>query len=351
MSEVAVAASPAAAGAAPATPPSAASPPASPAGGAAAPGTPASPAGVATGAPASPVVAEVQVHDIGRFWPKRAFNPGFTPPVYLTDPDVFKTIAPPGQVKTFEQRLAEFTDKQLELFRELQKLRTERQWLRSEADDWMLLRYCVARQFDAKKTRKMLEDSIAFNRRMSVREAVCKACQIDAGTHMMAFCGWDLLHRPVVYISYKWADPKGRNDVDNTVAHNLEAFEILRKLMPLGVEQWVAVNDFVSYSIIGDGMSKVGKDVIAMMQDHFPERLGAQVLVDPPTAFWVLWKTVGSLLDERTKKKVHFVYTEKKPAMDEVFPTLFPPHVTEYLAKAFRHNKLAHEQEIAQKKK
>src|SRR5262249_8876067 len=152
-------------------------------------------------------------------------------------------------------------------------------------------------------------------------EVLCTACNADPKIHMMTFCGWDLQHRPVMYLSYKWSHPERRNDVDAAIEHNLEIFEHLRSLMPLGVEQWICITDFVSYSYWKDGASKVGKTVVEMLLNHYPERLGLQILVDPPTTFWLLWKLLSPLLDERTKKKIVMVYTNAKPNIDDVFPT------------------------------
>jgi hypothetical protein len=153
---------------------------------------------------------------------------------------------------------------------------------------------------------------------------------------MMQFSGWDLQHRPVLYLSYKYSGDRG--DVQASVDHNVGTFKQLASLMPVGVEQWVVLTDFVTYSHWRDGTSSIGRTIVQMLQDHYPERLACQVLIDPPTTFWVFWKMLSPFVDERTKKKVKFLYTAQEPNIRDEFPKMFPPHLSDYLIKAYLDN-------------
>ena len=162
---------------------------------------------------------------------------------------------------------------------------------------------------------------------------------------MMVFVGWDLLHRPIFYSSFKYADPTERcKNISGSLSHQIEAFEhATRHLMAEGVQQWVSVVDFHTYSLIKDAPSRVASESVKILQEHYPERLGLQILVEPPTAFWYAWKALSLLIDDKTKGKVKMVQIDNKSKneddMDTLFGQLFPSHVSQYLGTTLRDNK------------
>lgn len=271
-----------------------------------------------------------------RFFPRNQCNPGFKPPAWLTDPEEIKKIEPPAVVKPWKEKFGELAQEQKDAFYRLKITVAENKW-ESMVDDWRILRYLVARQWNVKKATEMLTNSIAWEKEMDPANVVCQTCLKDPSSHIMQFSGWDLQHRPIIYVSYRYA--KSRKDPDEAIMHNVETFEVMKNLMPVGVEQWVSITDFVSYSHWNDGAGGVGKKVIEVMQNHYPERLGAQILIDPPTTFWLLWKVLAAFIDEKTKSKVVFAYTTKEPNIRDIFPKMFPPHVSEYLLQAYVANK------------
>ena len=326
----------------------------------------ASPSGE-SGAPIAPAAAPPAVPGVHlpahlhRFYGDRQLNSGFAVPEFLRDPTALAEIQPPTSVKTLEQRKAELTDDQRKAFGEFLRIaRSDPAYaatLAAEAhddgtpgpggagppvdDEWRILRYLTARGFNVKKACDMLHATLVWERQIKPASLVCRRCVTDTESHCQEFVGWDLQHRPVMYSSYAWARAATRNNSDDAINHNVALMHRLTKggLMPEGVEQWVVLTDFVTYSMLRDATSKVGIVVMQCLQNHYPERLGAQLLIDPPSAFWVMYKAALPFLDERTKAKVHFCYTEAEPRIDAVFAQLFPPHLAAYLCRTFRHNK------------
>jgi hypothetical protein len=227
---------------------------------------------------------------------------------------------------------------------EIRKFRDDSQWNPEEVDDWMLLRYLVARDWKVSKSIKMLTATMEWRKDNQAKK--CFRCVTDPNAHMMEFVGWDNFHRPVMYSSHRWS--LDRANVPQSVDHVLESYQHAEKLLPVGVDKWVVTVDFVTYSHWTDGRSKSGKEVINMLQDHFPERLGMQILIDPPTMFWLLWKILSAFVDEKTKQKVAFWYIDDEPRISEEFPKIFPPYLSKYLLDAFVYNKV---EPIPKKKK
>ena len=272
------------------------------------------------------------------FFLRQKMNVGFVPPPFLADPKIAEQIRPPPVVQTLESRLAELDEKETTALAELRTFAAGKGYNRAEVDDWMLLRYLVARNWNVKKSSAMLDKTMEWRVKVNSQTASCPRCPRDPDGHMMCFVGWDLQHRPVMYMSHRWA--MERSNVEEQVTHSIETYNHMIRLMPEGVGKWVACVDFVTYSHWRDGNSKSGKEVVTMLQDHFPERLGLQVLVDPPTAFWLLWKVLSLLIDEKTKAKVSFQYTSQDPNIATEFPKIFPPHLSDYLVKQYNANKV-----------
>ena len=56
---------------------------------------------------------------------------------------------------------------------------------------------------------------------------------------------------------------------------------------------------------------KLSKEIINIMQNMYPERLGMGFILNPPLPFWVLWQVVGAFLDPVTNRKVQFIRKKK----------------------------------------
>lgn len=74
-------------------------------------------------------------------------------------------------------------------------------------------------------------------------------------------------------------------------------------------EKLVWLVDFQGCKISGgvEENVKMSKDVINVMQNMYPERLGMGFILNPPLPFWVLWKVVSAFLDPVTKRKIQFI--------------------------------------------
>lgn len=67
-----------------------------------------------------------------------------------------------------------------------------------------------------------------------------------------------------------------------------------------------------------------GVMIVEQLMQCFPERLFKLIITREPTAFWVIWKVVGALLDEKVKKKVHFVKAKHVAATLGVDASVLP---------------------------
>jgi len=277
-------------------------------------------------------------------WPAQPLNQGICIPYFLGDPTELAKIQPPKVVMTIEERKKDLSEEELAAMEDLRAHCKEKGYklgpgLHKDGfiDDWTLIRYLIARQWKVKKSAAMLDATMKWRADQTYETLVCTKCRMEKNAHCMSFMGWDKQHRPVMYMSHRWALHRGV--LKDDVAHVTESYDHMTTMMSEGVTQWVALVDFVTYSHWKDGSPSTGKAVGAILQDHFPERLALQVLVDPPTSFWLLWKVLGAFMDPKTKSKVEFWYTDDEPHIENEFPKLFPEHLSEWLLTTYLNNK------------
>jgi len=96
-----------------------------------------------------------------------------------------------------------------------------------------------------------------------------------------------------------------------------------------GVEKLVLIIDYKGYSqLAGLTMTRISKEILDILQDHYPERLGIAFIINAPWAWTVLWKMLQPFLTDRTKKKVRMLssgdYSEIHEIVDlEVLETSY----------------------------
>lgn len=262
-------------------------------------------------------------------------NDGFQIPYFLSSEEEVEKIRPPAVIQTWEQRYAELTEAQQKAHVDFKKMVADAPWYEEgKFDNWLCLRYLIARNYDLKKSFAMLENTVKWWKETGSETWRCDACLENPNQHMGQFIGWDKENRPVMFMSMRWGPER-----KNPLRHMVCCFNHLIRMMPEGVGKWVCVTDFETYSHLHDGKPSMGLGVIRTIQDHFPERLGKMICVNPPKLFSFLWKLFLPAIDPVTRTKVEFIYTDDKPAACEEFQRLFPEHLCDYLCDSYDRSK------------
>lgn len=65
--------------------------------------------------------------------------------------------------------------------------------------------------------------------------------------------------------------------------------------------------DFHKFTSSSGTSIKIALDVLSILTNHYPERLGGAYIMNTPWAFTLFWKVVSPFLDDVTKKKIRFI--------------------------------------------
>lgn len=77
--------------------------------------------------------------------------------------------------------------------------------------------------------------------------------------------------------------------------------------MAEGVEQIVLIIDFDGYSLSNAPPFSVSMEVLSILSNHYPERLGKAFLVNTPMIFQFFWKAISPFINKNTLAKIIFV--------------------------------------------
>lgn len=178
------------------------------------------------------------------------------------------------------------------------------------ATDDTLLRYLRARDGNEEKALSMFLSTLAWRAKninpvaaaSSGDEApygTCEQCKTDPRSHCFFNVGNDALGRPVVYSCAARAANKVVED--NMIHMALELERLFEGNKAPGKYVWVI--DFKGMGM-RDANPRMATTAIPMFTDHYPERMGQIVLINPPAIFHMFWKACKPILDNVTKEKI-----------------------------------------------
>eukprot|EP00730_Choanoeca_flexa_P016292 TRINITY_DN7666_c0_g1_i2.p1 TRINITY_DN7666_c0_g1~~TRINITY_DN7666_c0_g1_i2.p1 ORF type:complete len:333 (+),score=65.95 TRINITY_DN7666_c0_g1_i2:129-1127(+) len=174
------------------------------------------------------------------------------------------------------------------------------------ADDACLVRYLRARDFKLDPAEKLLRGTLEWRDSYNVEGIT------PADIHQEARSGKNYLHgtdkhgRPVIY-----QRPRRQNTKTYDLQVKQMAYLLERSVNSMdsskGIQQHVLFIDFKGYSIFNAPPMSVSKQVLSLLMDRYPERLGAAFMVDAPMLFTTTYNILRPFIPAATKAKVNFV--------------------------------------------
>mmetsp|Transcript_97302 Transcript_97302/g.280777 ORF Transcript_97302/g.280777 Transcript_97302/m.280777 type:complete len:341 (-) Transcript_97302:1339-2361(-) len=198
-------------------------------------------------------------------------------------------------------------------------------YLRSEH---MLVRFLIARQWDVEKACQMLKEHYKWLAEAKMSVLLADPWPEEAHIkkyYPQAYHGMDKLGRPIYIERPGLIDmPRLLRVVSPERLLQYMAvgseLQIRRRLPACSIYRGEVVDKSLNIMDL-DGLGfrvvthttarKVLKDVVAVLQNHYPEVAGRTIIVNAPKVFSIAWSFVKPMLDEKTVAKISIFGTDK----------------------------------------
>jgi hypothetical protein len=194
----------------------------------------------------------------------------------------------------------------------------ERSWLTKEC----FLRYLRATKWVIDDCISRIEGSLAWRREFGITGEndilTPDLLSVENETGKEVILGYENDARPILYLK------PGRQNTKTSfrqVQHLVYMLERVIDYMPPGQDSLALLIDFKQYDDVEGAQSSkippvnVGRQVLHILQTHYPERLGKALLTNIPWLGWTFLKIIHPFIDPLTREKLVF---------DEPFPRYVP---------------------------
>ncbi|KAI1139051.1 CRAL/TRIO domain-containing protein [Hypoxylon sp. FL0543] len=178
---------------------------------------------------------------------------------------------------------------------------SEKMWLTREC----LLRYLRATKWHEKEADKRLLETLAWRRDYGVEDLTADHVGPENATGKQIILGYDKQCRPCHYLN------PGRQNTDvspRQVQHLVFMLERVIELMPAQQETLSLLINFKqgkNRSNTAPGIGQ-GREVLHILQTHYPERLGRAMIINIPWVVSGFFKLITPFIDPLTREKLKF---------------------------------------------
>ncbi|WOL04584.1 random slug protein 5 isoform X1 [Canna indica] len=182
-----------------------------------------------------------------------------------------------------------------------------------------ITRYLRARNWDAEKSSKILKETLKWRLEYKPEAIRWEDVAHEAETGKIYRTSYlDKYGRTVLVMRPGFQNTTGSKGQIRYLVYCME-----NAILNLAVdkEQMVWLIDFEDWTMASVSV-KVTRETVHVLQDYYPERLALGILYNPPRIFESFWKVVKPFLDQKTYKKVKFVYSDD-PDSQKIMADLF----------------------------
>ncbi|KAI5924249.1 cral trio domain-containing protein [Camillea tinctor] len=178
---------------------------------------------------------------------------------------------------------------------------SEKMWLTKEC----LLRYLRATKWNHKESEKRLLETLTWRREYGVGELTSEHIGPENETGKQVILGFDMHSRPCHYLL------PGRQNTDVSPRQNQHLVYMLERCIELMPAQQETLSLLINFkqgknrSYTAPGITQ-GREVLHILQTHYPERLGRAMIINVPWVVWGFFKLITPFIDPLTKEKLKF---------------------------------------------
>lgn len=189
----------------------------------------------------------------------------------------------------------------------------EKAWLTREC----IIRYLKATNWNVDQSIDRITQSLAWRREFGINhlgeengdKITSELISVENESGKQIVLGYDNDSRPILYLK---AGRQNTKTSHRQVQHLVFMLERVIDFMPQGQNSLALLIDFKEYSDVPKTNSSkippigIGKEVLHILQTHYPERLGKALLTNIPWLAWSFLKLIHPFIDPTTKTKLVF---------------------------------------------
>jgi hypothetical protein len=180
----------------------------------------------------------------------------------------------------------------------------ERMWVTREC----LIRYLKATRWNQEEAERRVLGTLAWRREYGIapdQTLTPEHISPENETGKQLLLGYDMQGRPCQYLN------PGRQNTDPSprqVQHLVFMVERVIDLMPPGVETLSLLINFKQSKGRSNTAPGIGlaREVLNILQTHYPERLGRALIINVPFLVWGFFKLITPFVDPVTREKLKF---------------------------------------------
>ncbi|KAK9480092.1 CRAL-TRIO domain-containing protein [Lipomyces japonicus] len=175
----------------------------------------------------------------------------------------------------------------------------EQAWITKEC----LLRYLRATKWKLADAQKRIEGTLIWRREYGVRDLKADYISPENETGKQVILGYDFQARPCLYLHPSRQNTEKSNRQIQQLVFSLER---VIDFMPSGQDTLALLIDFKSSTSSKNPSVNQGRQVLHILQTHYPERLGKALVINIPWFVWTFLKIIHPFIDPLTREKLVF---------------------------------------------